>query len=269
MTANPDGERLENVNIQYVDRMTKIISADEDGIEKAAVESFSRRYADVMSVVRKNSEKVKEINEKIVELIDMKRMYLLDTHTEVGRFLANDMFIDEVRKAYVDYGKVGMKSKLVKDVVMSTRGLFFDDTSETFRKYEFVSFTYDSSHDMSYKLWFSNGKKEFAISIPGHVKTLSELNKDENVGSMFRVVFSVGKYIVTSMGGKMTVEGIRNDLKTFVSDDFVPSDRLFPRSEGSITPLDVIVDKCYGVIDGDDTEIPYYFRRDIRRKGLV
>lgn len=258
------------MEIQYIDRNTHIDVSAANGLQKAAVESFSRQYSNVMSVVRENSRKVKEINDKILELINVKRMYLLDSHTEVGRFLKADMYIANVRKAYSEYEKVGMKSKLVKSVVMDTRSLFFDDSLEEFREYEFISFLYDTCHDISLKLWFSNGSKEFAISVPGSVDSLMDVNKYENISSMFRVIFNVGKYCVTSMGGKMTVEGIREDLKKFISPEFVPTDRMFPKNEGRITPLDALLDKYYGESSVcEDVEIPYYFGRDSRTKGVV
>jgi len=258
------------VNIQYIDKTTKVNWLEKDGPKKAAAESFSRRYSDVMSVVRKNSEKVKEINEKILELIDIKRMYLLDTHTEVGRFLSKDIFLSNVHKAYEEYERVGMDSELVRDVVMSTRSLFFDDTSGIFRKYEFVSFIHDSLYDNSYKLWFSNNKKEFAISIPEGVKKLSALNRDENIDSMFMVLFNTGKYSVASMGSEMTIEEIRNGLKAFVNDNPVQSSKTPPSLGGYITPLRVLIDKYYGDnLNANDVDVPYYFRRENRTNGLV
>lgn len=255
------------MDIQYIDRSTGTSISDKDGIQKAVVESFSKRYADVMSVVRKNSMKVVEINDKILELMNMKHMYLMDSHAEVRKFLLEDRYIRSVHEAYCDYEKVGMKSKKVKDVVMDTRSLFFDDTKEEFKEYEFVSFLYYTYRSPSYRLCFSNGEKEFAISVPFMVQRLSEIQQNENIYSMFSVVLNVNPSLVGTFGRKMTVEGIRKDILKFIDRDFVPDRNVFNADEGSITPLSTLVDKYYGDRNEMDDTIPYYYRRDLFRKG--
>ena len=79
-----------------------------------------------------------------------------------------------------------------------------------------------------------------------------------------------GKYETIRLGihaHYTTIDWRARLRKRFVSPDFVPSDGCSQPSEGSITPLNILLDEYYG--DMENQETPYCFRRDIRRRGVV